>query len=109
MYKVISFVINFRDEAFFSSSMRMELSIKVSTFILSASGMCWQDGQGRKANPSRLAIGSNTSGGGRRRRPYCCILFTFALSGPLPPKEMGVILGVAVCSTPSWSGCCWCR
>jgi RND superfamily putative drug exporter len=22
--------------------------------------------------------------------------FTFALSGPLPPKEMGVILGVAV-------------
>ena len=24
------------------------------------------------------------------------IFFTFALSGPLPPKEMGVILGVAV-------------
>ena len=24
------------------------------------------------------------------------IFFTFALSGPLPPKEMGIILGVAV-------------
>ena len=24
------------------------------------------------------------------------MLFTFALSGPLPPKEMGIILGVAV-------------
>ena len=24
------------------------------------------------------------------------VFFTFALSGPLPPKEMGVILGVAV-------------
>jgi putative drug exporter of the RND superfamily len=24
------------------------------------------------------------------------IFFTFALSGPLPPKEMGVILGIAV-------------
>ena len=24
------------------------------------------------------------------------VFFTFALSGPLPPKEMGIILGVAV-------------
>ena len=24
------------------------------------------------------------------------VFFTFALSGPLPPKEMGVILGIAV-------------
>ena len=24
------------------------------------------------------------------------VFFTFALSGPLPPKEMGVILGLAV-------------
>jgi RND superfamily putative drug exporter len=24
------------------------------------------------------------------------VFFTFALSGPLPPKEMGVVLGVAV-------------
>ena len=24
------------------------------------------------------------------------VFFTFAMSGPLPPKEMGVILGVAV-------------
>ena len=24
------------------------------------------------------------------------VFFTFALSGPIPPKEMGVILGVAV-------------
>ena len=24
------------------------------------------------------------------------VFFTFAISGPLPPKEMGVILGVAV-------------
>jgi putative drug exporter of the RND superfamily len=24
------------------------------------------------------------------------VFFTFSLSGPLPPKEMGVILGVAV-------------
>jgi RND superfamily putative drug exporter len=24
------------------------------------------------------------------------VFFTFALSGPLPPKEMGVILGVSV-------------
>ena len=24
------------------------------------------------------------------------MFFTFALSGPLPPKEMGVVLGVAV-------------
>jgi RND superfamily putative drug exporter len=24
------------------------------------------------------------------------VLLTFALSGPLPPKEMGVILGIAV-------------
>jgi RND superfamily putative drug exporter len=24
------------------------------------------------------------------------VFFTFALSGPLPPKEMGIILGIAV-------------
>ncbi len=24
------------------------------------------------------------------------VFFTFALSGPLPPKEMGIVLGVAV-------------
>ena len=24
------------------------------------------------------------------------VFFTFALSGPLPPKEMGVVLGIAV-------------
>ena len=32
------------------------------------------------------------------------VFFTFALSGPLPPKEMGIVLGVAVSSTPSSSG-----
>ena len=29
------------------------------------------------------------------------VFFTFALSGPLPPKEMGVILGIAVLLTPA--------
>ena len=38
------------------------------------------------------------------------VFFTFALSGPLPPKEMGIILGVAVAARRRCSsGCCWCR
>src|SRR5665213_1252361 len=44
----------------------------------------------------RLCLGSRL---GRRRwtaAVMVAVFFTFALSGPLPPKEMGVILGIAV-------------
>ena len=37
------------------------------------------------------------------------VFFTFALSGPLPPKEMGVILGIAVLLDARSCGSCWCR
>jgi len=36
------------------------------------------------------------------------VFFTFSLSGPLPPKEMGVILGVAVLLDATLCGCCCC-
>ncbi len=37
------------------------------------------------------------------------VFLTFALSGPLPPKEMGIVLGVAVLVDAALIGCCWCR
>jgi RND superfamily putative drug exporter len=33
------------------------------------------------------------------------VFFTFVISGPLPPKEMGIILGTGVLLDAAWSGC----
>ena len=52
-----------------------------------------RSGAGRRAHQHRCLphrrLGDSRSGHGS-------VLFTFALSGPLPPKEMGIVLGVVL-------------
>ena len=72
------------------------ISMDYTVFLLSSA----KEHYDRSRRPAR--------GDGRRRSPtpaasifaaaavMVAVFFTFALSGPLPPKEMGVILGIAV-------------
>ena len=71
------------------------ISMDYTVFLLSAAKEHWdhthdpkQAMVGGLAHSGRVIF---TAGG-----VMVAVFFTFALSGPLPPKEMGVILGVAV-------------
>ena len=80
----------------FFFAMIFAISMDYTVFLLSSR----QGALGPHPRPAR--------GDGRRRSPtpgrvifaagavMVAVFFTFALSGPLPPKEMGVILGIAV-------------
>jgi RND superfamily putative drug exporter len=53
----------------------------------------------RSGDPREAAIGGVAHSGRvifAAAAVMVAVFFTFALSGPLPPKEMGVILGIAV-------------
>jgi RND superfamily putative drug exporter len=66
-----------------------------TVFLLSAA----KEHYDKSGNPKDAAIGGLAHSGRvifAAAAVMVAVFFTFALSGPLPPKEMGVILGIAV-------------
>jgi RND superfamily putative drug exporter len=79
----------------FFFAMIFAISMDYTVFLLSSAKEHWdRTGDARQAMVGGLAqTGRVISAAGA---VMVAVFFTFALSGPLPPKEMGVILGVAV-------------
>ncbi|HTU15228.1 MAG TPA: MMPL family transporter [Solirubrobacterales bacterium] len=79
----------------FFFAMVFAISMDYSVFLLSSAKEHWE----RTGDP-RQAMIEGTAHSGRvifaAAGVMVAVFFTFALSGPLPPKEMGIILGVAV-------------
>jgi len=79
----------------FFFAMIFAIAMDYTVFLLSSAREHWEEsGNARKAMVGGLAhSGRVILAAGA---VMVAVFFTFALSGPLPPKEMGVILGVAV-------------
>ena len=79
----------------FFFAMIFAISMDYTVFLLSSAKEHWdREGDARKAMVGGLAhSGRVILAAGA---VMVAVFFTFALSGPLPPKEMGVILGIAV-------------
>ncbi|HSF01751.1 MAG TPA: MMPL family transporter, partial [Solirubrobacterales bacterium] len=79
----------------FFFAMIFAIAMDYTVFLLSSAREHWeQEGDARSAMIGGLAhSGRVILAAGA---VMVAIFFTFALSGPLPPKEMGVILGIAV-------------
>jgi RND superfamily putative drug exporter len=79
----------------FFFAMIFAISMDYTVFLLSAAKEHWDHtGDAREAMIGGLAHSGRVIFAAGA--VMVAVFFTFALSGPLPPKEMGVILGVAV-------------
>ncbi|HMI82431.1 MAG TPA: MMPL family transporter, partial [Solirubrobacterales bacterium] len=79
----------------FFFAMVFAIAMDYTVFLLSSAREHWeQSGDARTAMVGGLAHSGRVilAAGG----VMVAVFFTFALSGPLPPKEMGAILGIAV-------------
>jgi putative drug exporter of the RND superfamily len=79
----------------FFFAMIFAISMDYTVFLLSSAKEHWD----RSHDAKEAAIGGMAHSGRvilAAAAVMVAVFFTFALSGPLPPKEMGVILGVAV-------------
>ncbi len=79
----------------FFFAMIFAISMDYTVFLLSSA----KEHFDRSGDPREAAIGGLAHSGRvifAAAAVMIAIFFTFALSGPLPPKEMGVILGIAV-------------
>jgi putative drug exporter of the RND superfamily len=80
----------------FFFAMIFAISMDYTVFLLSSAKEHWD----RSGGDPKDAMVSGVAHSGRvifaAGAVMVAVFFTFALSGPLPPKEMGVILGVAV-------------
>jgi RND superfamily putative drug exporter len=79
----------------FFFAMIFAISMDYTVFLLSAAKEHWD----HTRDPQAAMIGAVAHSGRvifAAGAVMVAVFFTFALSGPLPPKEMGVILGVAV-------------
>lgn len=79
----------------FFFAMIFAIALDYTVFLLSSAKEHWEKtGDAREAMIGAVAHSGRVifAAGG----VMVAVFFTFALSGPLPPKEMGVILGVAV-------------
>ena len=79
----------------FFFAMIFAISMDYTVFLLSSAKEHWD----RTHDPRAAMIGGVAHSGRvifAAGAVMVAVFFTFALSGPLPPKEMGVILGVAV-------------
>ncbi|MGO9898854.1 MAG: MMPL family transporter [Solirubrobacteraceae bacterium] len=79
----------------FFFAMIFAISMDYTVFLLSSAKEHWD----RTSDPRAAMIGAVAHSGRvifAAGAVMVAVFFTFALSGPLPPKEMGVILGVAV-------------
>jgi RND superfamily putative drug exporter len=79
----------------FFFAMIFAISMDYTVFLLSSAKEHWD-----RSGDAREAMVGGVAHSGRvifaAAAVMVAVFFTFALSGPLPPKEMGVILGVAV-------------
>jgi RND superfamily putative drug exporter len=79
----------------FFFAMIFAISMDYTVFLLSSAKEHWD-----KSHDAREAAVGGLAHSGRvifaAAAVMVAVFFTFALSGPLPPKEMGVILGLAV-------------
>ena len=79
----------------FFFAMIFAISMDYTVFLLSSAKEHWD-----RSGDAREAMVGGMAHSGRvifaAAGVMVAVFFTFALSGPLPPKEMGVILGVAV-------------
>ena len=79
----------------FFFAMIFAISMDYSVFLLSSAKEHWD----RSRDPHEATVGGLAHSGRvifAAAAVMVAVFFTFALSGPLPPKEMGVILGLAV-------------
>jgi RND superfamily putative drug exporter len=79
----------------FFFAMIFAISMDYTVFLLSSAKEHWD----RSHDPKEAAIGGLAHSGRvifAAAAVMVAVFLTFALSGPLPPKEMGVILGLAV-------------
>ena len=79
----------------FFFAMVFAISMDYTVFLLSSAKEHWD----RTGDPKAAMIGGLAHSGRvvfAAAGVMVAVFFTFALSGPLPPKEMGVILGIAV-------------
>lgn len=79
----------------FFFAMVFAISMDYSVFLLSSAREHWE----RSGDPKEALIGGLAHSGRvvfAAAGVMVAVFFTFALSGPLPPREMGIILGVAV-------------
>ena len=79
----------------FFFAMIFAISMDYTVFLLSAAKEHWD----RARDPHEAMVGGLAHSGRvifAAAAVMVAVFFTFALSGPLPPKEMGVILGLAV-------------
>ena len=79
----------------FFFAMIFAISMDYTVFLLSSAKEQWD----RSHDPRKAMVGGLAHTGRvifAASSVMVAVFFTFALSGPLPPKEMGVILGVAV-------------
>ncbi len=98
----LSGLLNFESQGFldawgpvFFFAMIFAISMDYTVFLLSSAKEHWDHSH----DPKEAAIGGMAHSGRvilAAAAVMVAVFFTFALSGPLPPKEMGVILGVAV-------------
>jgi RND superfamily putative drug exporter len=79
----------------FFFAMIFAISMDYTVFLLSSAKEHWD-----RSHDAREAMVGGVAHSGRvifaAGAVMVAVFFTFALSGPLPPKEMGIILGVAV-------------
>ena len=79
----------------FFFAMVFAISMDYSVFLLSSAREHWE-----KSGDAKEAVIGAMAHSGRvvfaAAAVMVAVFFTFALSGPLPPREMGIILGVAV-------------
>ncbi len=79
----------------FFFAMVFAISMDYTVFLLSSAKEHWD-----RSHDAREAMVGGVAHSGRvifaAAAVMVAVFFTFALSGPLPPKEMGIILGVAV-------------
>ena len=79
----------------FFFAMVFAISMDYTVFLLSSAREHWD----RSRDPREAMVGAVAHSGRvvfAAAGVMVAVFFTFALSGPLPPKEMGVILGIAV-------------
>jgi RND superfamily putative drug exporter len=79
----------------FFFAMIFAISMDYTVFLLSSAKEHWD----RSHDPREAAVGGLAHSGRvifAAAAVMVAVFFTFALSGPLPPKEMGIILGIAV-------------
>ena len=79
----------------FFFAMVFAISMDYTVFLLSSAKEHWD----RSGDPREAMVGGLAHSGRvifAAGAVMVAVFFTFALSGPLPPKEMGVILGIAV-------------